>query len=229
MNRTRSISLLGHAALGLGLAVAGGLHATTCCISGGCTTVLSPGECVAFGGTVISASNCDGQPCALLACPGIGSCYEVHGPPGCSDAACCEAICTADPFCCTTTWDALCVDAAWLGCAGCGAPGANSCFQPHAGTGCSVSSCCQVVCAADPFCCATMWDTICVGKAFAMCCSPTCFGDLDGNLAVDGADLGILLASWGPGPGCADLDGNGIVDGADLGVLLSRFGLFCVN
>lgn len=52
--------------------------------------------------------------------------------------------------------------------------------------------------------------------------------DLDGNCAVDGADLAALLGAWGP---CgdqaecpADLDGNGVVDGADLALLLSAWG-----
>jgi adhesin HecA-like repeat protein len=48
------------------------------------------------------------------------------------------------------------------------------------------------------------------------------FGDLNDDGVVDGADLGLLLASWGtPGPG--DLDGSGEVDGADLGLLLSSW------
>ncbi|HMN95259.1 MAG TPA: hypothetical protein PKC43_03480 [Phycisphaerales bacterium] len=55
--------------------------------------------------------------------------------------------------------------------------------------------------------------------------------DLDGDGVVDGADLGLLLAAWGPcaGPGlrpcpCAgDLNGDGVVDGADLGVLLAAW------
>ena len=46
--------------------------------------------------------------------------------------------------------------------------------------------------------------------------------DLNGDGAVDGADLGIMLAEWG-GPGAADLDGNGIVDGADIGLLLAAW------
>jgi hypothetical protein len=41
---------------------------------------------------------------------------------------------------------------------------------------------------------------------------------------VTGADLGLLLAEWGPGSGPADLDGNGTVDGADLGALLAAWG-----
>lgn len=48
---------------------------------------------------------------------------------------------------------------------------------------------------------------------------PPTFGDLNGDGAVDGADLGILLGAWGAAGG--DLDGDGMTDGADLGLLLS--------
>jgi hypothetical protein len=52
--------------------------------------------------------------------------------------------------------------------------------------------------------------------------------DLNGDGVVDGADLGALLAAWGPcpkGDPCpADLDGDGSVDGADLGLMLSQWG-----
>ncbi|MCA9286004.1 MAG: MBL fold metallo-hydrolase [Phycisphaerales bacterium] len=48
-------------------------------------------------------------------------------------------------------------------------------------------------------------------------------GDLDGNGTVDGADLGMLLASWGRG-GAGDLDANGTIDGADLGIMLASWG-----
>jgi hypothetical protein len=48
--------------------------------------------------------------------------------------------------------------------------------------------------------------------------------DLDGDGAVDGADLGILLGEWGACPGCAaDLDGSGAVSGSDLGLLLGAW------
>jgi endonuclease/exonuclease/phosphatase family metal-dependent hydrolase len=49
--------------------------------------------------------------------------------------------------------------------------------------------------------------------------------DLNGDGVVDGADLGTLLASWGPCDGCpADLNDDGAVDGADLGTLLAAWG-----
>jgi len=48
--------------------------------------------------------------------------------------------------------------------------------------------------------------------------------DLNGDGVVDGADLGALLAQWGPCDGCnADLNGDGVVDGADLGILLANW------
>ncbi len=52
--------------------------------------------------------------------------------------------------------------------------------------------------------------------------SPTIPGDLNRDKVVNGADLGLLLASWGPCGGCsADLNGDGDVNGADLGLLLA--------
>jgi len=46
--------------------------------------------------------------------------------------------------------------------------------------------------------------------------------DLDGDGAVNGADLGLLLAGWNQ-PGPTDLDGDGTTHGADLGLLLAAF------
>lgn len=54
-----------------------------------------------------------------------------------------------------------------------------------------------------------------------------CPADLDHDGAVGGADLGILLAGWGPcgvGACAADLTGDGNVDGADLGLVLAGWG-----
>ncbi len=58
-----------------------------------------------------------------------------------------------------------------------------------------------------------------------------CTADANGDAQVDGADLSLLLATFGqsvkPGEG-ADFNGDGIVDAADLSVLLAGFGLNCV-
>jgi alpha-tubulin suppressor-like RCC1 family protein len=55
---------------------------------------------------------------------------------------------------------------------------------------------------------------------------PECPADLEPSCNVDGADLGALLAAWGPQPGGspADLDDDGAVDGLDLGMLLAAWG-----
>ena len=48
-------------------------------------------------------------------------------------------------------------------------------------------------------------------------------GDLNGDGAVDGADLAILLGAWGTSDPAADLDQSGSVDGADLAMLLGAW------
>ena len=46
-----------------------------------------------------------------------------------------------------------------------------------------------------------------------------------GDGVVDGADLALLLGSWGAagGNGPADLNADGVVDGADIAVLLGSW------
>jgi len=53
-----------------------------------------------------------------------------------------------------------------------------------------------------------------------------CPGDLDANGVIDGADIGLLLSSWGfCGTSCPhDLNNDGKVNGGDLGLLLSGWG-----
>jgi hypothetical protein len=54
-------------------------------------------------------------------------------------------------------------------------------------------------------------------------CGEACLGDLDGDSAVGGADLAVLLSAWGQ-KGDTDLTGDGTTDGADLASLLSAWG-----
>ncbi len=52
-----------------------------------------------------------------------------------------------------------------------------------------------------------------------------CVADLNGDMQVDGADLGSLLGSWGSCGACpADFNCDLTVDGADLGMLLGSWG-----
>ena len=48
-------------------------------------------------------------------------------------------------------------------------------------------------------------------------------GDISGDGAIDGADLGRLLGAWGTDDPLADMNGDGKVDGADLGLLLGAW------
>ena len=53
-----------------------------------------------------------------------------------------------------------------------------------------------------------------------------CPGDLTGNEAIDGNDLGALLSAWGTSGGefGGDVNGDGVVNGADLAIILSSWG-----
>ncbi len=52
----------------------------------------------------------------------------------------------------------------------------------------------------------------------------TCTGDLNLDGEVNGADLTILLGSWGTNDPVADLSGDGLVGGADLTIMLGSWG-----
>ncbi|MEQ8818966.1 MAG: laminin B domain-containing protein [Sumerlaeia bacterium] len=52
-------------------------------------------------------------------------------------------------------------------------------------------------------------------------------GDVNGDGAVNFADLNTLLDRWNAGPGLGDLDGNSNVDFADLNILLDEWGMSC--
>ena len=60
----------------------------------------------------------------------------------------------------------------------------------------------------------------------SVACEASCLGDLDGDGAVGGSDLGLLFVEWGPCSGdcLGDLDGDGIVGGGDLGLLFVAWG-----
>ncbi len=51
-----------------------------------------------------------------------------------------------------------------------------------------------------------------------------CIADLNGDMIVDTADLGILIGIFGTTSPLADLNNDNIVDTADLGILIGVFG-----
>jgi Pregnancy-associated plasma protein-A len=102
--------------------------------------------------------------------PAAGSCFETHGP-GCSDFDCCKDVCETDSFCCTVSWDSICVNEAFELC---GVP----CIADLNGD--------NVVAAADLGILLGAWGT------------SNEVADLDNNGVVNAADLSILLGEWGP-------------------------------
>ena len=65
-----------------------------------------------------------------------------------------------------------------------------------------------------------------VQRAAGQGSSPECCpSDINCDGFIDGADLGLMLGSWGACSGCAaDVNGDGVVNGADLGLLLGGWG-----
>lgn len=155
-----------------------------------------------------------------------GDCCTAHATPSCDDQACCLTVCVADPFCCETEWDGVCAAAALKNCGACigtcGSPTAGDCCRSHPTPSCSDAACCNLVCAADAFCCNIEWDSMCVEAARANCGLCAAPGDLNGDGRVDSSDLTLLLNSWG-GPG-GDIDGDGVTGPSDLVVLLNNWG-----
>lgn len=106
---------------------------------------------------------------AQSTCDSTESCLVPHGEPGCDDAACCQTVCTLDPFCCES-WDATCVSYADASCVGlCGANASGPCFSSHPNPSCNDAECCGPVCLIDPYCCSGSWDGGCVFLAGFTC------------------------------------------------------------
>jgi hypothetical protein len=61
--------------------------------------------------TAVNNANASGACAGISNCPSpvIAPCCTAHPNLGCENAACQTAVCNADPFCCTSSWDAFCV------------------------------------------------------------------------------------------------------------------------
>jgi len=106
---------------------------------------------------------------------------------------CAKKICASDAFCCSSSWDKACVgevasicgqsctgaDAGGTDAGGTDAGGADagSCAHAVCSSGAKLAKTCDPcvtkVCAQDSFCCASSWDSTCVGEV-ASICGQTC-------------------------------------------------------
>lgn len=178
-----------------------------CCFAstGGCLN-LSAGDCAAAGGVAGPAgTTCAGYTCfpTGACCLPDGSCVGPVSPSQCAAQG--GTYKGNNSTCATVT---------------CPLPTGAACFP---------NGFCLVLSQADAIAAGATWagpGTTCVdgnsnGTPDA-CEASGPVGDLNGDGIVNGADLGILLGSWG-GTGAADLNGDGVVNGSDLGMLLSNW------
>lgn len=126
---------------------------------------------------------------------GTGSCdHDVCSAGSALDGSCdsCAAdVCAQDAFCCSTEWDQQCINEASDICGQCsgtgtggggtGGGGAGGGSGTGGGSNChdvcvegaaldtSCSTCAANVCAQDPYCCNTDWDSVCVGYVEDFC------------------------------------------------------------
>ncbi|MCX4244700.1 Ig-like domain-containing protein [Paraliomyxa miuraensis] len=113
---------------------------------------------------------------------GDGDCCVDNNTPGCDDPTLEACVCALDAFCCDTEWDDLCAGRAAADCGGCGGMmGTNEdCCTAQQTPGCTQPAIQACVCALDPFCCNTQWDSVCVGRVGNDLCGPSCDPD-DGD------------------------------------------------
>ncbi len=177
-----------------------------CCFPDGSCQSVSAADCGAAGGTFVGG-DCKNAGCAAVCGDGAGDCCTPggNGTPGCDDADCCNLICAQDSFCCDTSWDGICADAAIAQCEVCdGDPpkGSDCCIPGGNGTpGCDDPDCEALICGQDSFCCDTSWDGICADAAIAQCA--ICEGG--GGNPVCGKGAGDCFIANGT-PGCDDVE-----------------------
>ncbi|UCE58497.1 MAG: EF-hand domain-containing protein [Phycisphaerales bacterium] len=147
---------------------------------------------------IVCVDLCDQTPCA-----GRGGCCAANSTASCNNESCCQAVCAEHPSCCDSVWDGLCATEAVTLCPGicgsghAGCPGSGGCCSSDTSPGCDDESCCNMVCANDPFCCSVGWDSLCAANAIDLCvaCNPLdCPGEGGPCCEVDGT------------PGCDDPD-----------------------
>jgi hypothetical protein len=147
------------------------------CEGGGCTPNCTGKTCgddgcggscgtCAAGQTCNSSGTCTG---------GGGTCAHpicstgVDLQSGCDP--CATQICAVDSYCCTTAWDSICVGEVSSVChQSCGG---GTCAHKECSTGVKLKNGCDTcvgeICAQDPFCCNTRWDSLCVSEVSSIC------------------------------------------------------------
>jgi len=166
-----------------------------CCVLGDCEVTFDEEDCIVLGGIYQGwdpGVDCADIDCAAVQCGSVPEpCFESHLSPACNDEDCCELVCGFLPTCCELFWDLQCTSLANLHCTTpgpptdpdlwpdrCASPDNGDCFEVHFTSGCVDSACCNLVCTAEPLCCAVFgfWDGLCVSQAQSLCGEPPATG-----------------------------------------------------
>lgn len=100
-------------------------------------------------------------------------------------------------------------------------PRTGSCFTGRTTPGCDNDSCCERVCAEDPFCCETRWDAQCATRASGVC---------QGSFNVCGTATGSCTAPAGnAAPGCSDAECCNAVCDVDRFCCLTQWDSTCAE
>jgi hypothetical protein len=108
--------------------------------------------------------------CGLPCSADTTDCCHETATPGCSNPTIESCVCGDDPFCCTQSWDAICIGEATACGADCDSEEeeGNCCIAKQT-PGCSTAAIESCVCALDTYCCDGAWDNICVDLATTDC------------------------------------------------------------
>src|SRR6478735_5542902 len=148
-------------------AVCGDCVGNICAVDSFCCTNSWDDVCVGEVESICGATCGGGAECEHGMCetgtPLVSTCDECVGN-----------ICAADPFCCDSGWDGICVGEVESICGSteCNAPtecAHDTCVVGGPLDGATCGDCVTAICGADPFCCATQWDSICVGEVGSIC------------------------------------------------------------
>jgi hypothetical protein len=155
----------------------------TCNSSGQCTGSCTPscsGKTCGSDGCGGSCGTCGpGQTCGSNGtCSGGGTqCAHDLCTAGGKLASNCDAcvtkICASDSYCCTTSWDNQCIGEVKSICADNRCSGGTTCAHDKCTAGTKLVKTCDAcvtkICNADTYCCATKWDSQCVGEVSSVC------------------------------------------------------------
>ena len=132
---------------------------------GGSCGTCGSGQTCSPGGVCTTGGNCSHPICSTGGAL-TGSCDT-----------CAAKVCAADSFCCSNSWDSICVGEVQSvcnqSCTGGGGGGGSTCAHSICNSGVKLTgtcdSCAAQICAADSFCCNNKWDSQCVGEVSSIC------------------------------------------------------------